>query len=61
MTGTERIARATADELSARSSASEWAAAAAIDQPLADRLADEEDGPLPEGWERTVVLGIPAP
>lgn len=24
-------------------------------------LADEEDGPLPEGWEKTIVLGIPEP
>jgi uncharacterized protein (DUF4415 family) len=24
------------------------------------RLADEEDGPLPEGWENTVEIGIPA-
>jgi uncharacterized protein (DUF4415 family) len=32
-----------------------------MSQDEADRLADEEDGPLPEGWEKTIVLGIPEP
>jgi uncharacterized protein (DUF4415 family) len=22
-------------------------------------MADEEEGPLPEGWEKTVIIGLP--
>jgi uncharacterized protein (DUF4415 family) len=32
-----------------------------MSQEDADRAADEEDGELPTGWERTVTLGVPAP
>jgi len=39
----------------------DWARVRAISQEGADRLADEEEGPLPEGWEKTIVLGIPEP
>jgi uncharacterized protein (DUF4415 family) len=24
-----------------------------------ERLADEDEGPLPDGWERTVIIGLP--
>jgi uncharacterized protein (DUF4415 family) len=24
-----------------------------------ERLADEEDGPLADGWEKTVIIGLP--
>lgn len=40
---------------------SDWARARAMSQEEVERLADEEDGPLPEGWEQTIVLGIPEP
>ena len=30
-----------------------------MSQEEVERLADEEDGPLPEGWESTIVVGIP--
>jgi len=40
---------------------SDWARARAMPQDEVERLADEEDGPLPEGWEKTIVLGIPEP
>ncbi|MEO8715400.1 MAG: BrnA antitoxin family protein [Acetobacteraceae bacterium] len=30
-------------------------------QEEVERLADEEDGPLPEGWESTIEIGIPRP
>jgi uncharacterized protein (DUF4415 family) len=40
---------------------SDWARAKAMTQAEVERLADEEDGPLPEGWEKTIVLGIPEP
>jgi uncharacterized protein (DUF4415 family) len=30
-------------------------------QEEVERMADEEDGPLPEGWEKTIILGVPEP
>jgi len=30
-----------------------------MSQAEVERLADEEDGPLPEGWENSVVIGLP--
>ena len=39
---------------------SDWAAAEAMTRAEIERLANEDDGPLPEGWESTVELGIPA-
>jgi uncharacterized protein (DUF4415 family) len=61
----ERIVRYTIDELKAMRARGEdqtdWARVKAMSQDEADRLADEEDGPLPEGWEKTIVLGIPEP
>ena len=60
-----RIVRATAEEIQAMidrgESRSDWARAMAMTQEEVERLADEEDGPLPEGWEDTIVLGIPEP
>lgn len=40
-------------------SRSDWQAAEAMSQAEVERLADEEDGALPEGWEGTVELGVP--
>jgi len=34
-------------------------AADAMTAAEVERLADSEDGPLPEGWEKVVQLGIP--
>jgi len=42
-------------------SRTDWARVKAMTQEEVERLADEEDGPLPEGWEKTIVLGIPEP
>jgi hypothetical protein len=39
---------------------SDWAAAEALMAAEVERAADEDDGPLPEGWLATVELGIPA-
>ena len=39
---------------------SDLKAAKAMSQGEVERLADDEDGPLPEGWESTVKIGIPA-
>ena len=60
-----RIRRASAEEIKAMLARGEdqtdWARVKAMPQEEVDRLADEEDGPLPEGWEKTIVLGIPEP
>jgi hypothetical protein len=24
-----------------------------------ERLADQDEGPLPDGWEKTVIIGLP--
>jgi uncharacterized protein (DUF4415 family) len=60
-----RFVRYTREEIKAMLARGEdqtdWARVKAMSQDEADRLADEEDGPLPEGWEKTIVLGIPEP
>ena len=57
------IIRASADELQAKQARSEsqtdWARVRAVTQAAADRLADEEEGALPESWERGVEIGLP--
>jgi uncharacterized protein (DUF4415 family) len=60
-----RFVRYTRDEVRAMLARGEdqtdWARVRAMTQDEVERLADEEDGPLPEGWEKTIVLGIPEP
>jgi uncharacterized protein (DUF4415 family) len=60
-----RIVRATGEEIDAMIRAgktySNWEAAERIPQADVERMADEDDGPLPEGWEDTVIIGIPEP
>jgi uncharacterized protein (DUF4415 family) len=59
----ERIVRASPEQIRAMrkrgETSSDWHAAEAMPQAEVQRLADEEDGPLPEGWEGTVELGVP--
>jgi uncharacterized protein (DUF4415 family) len=59
----ERIVRYTAEEIDAMlargESRTDWARVDAMRQDEVERLADEEDGPLPEGWEKTVINGLP--
>jgi uncharacterized protein (DUF4415 family) len=61
----ERIVRASAEELRQKltreGSRSDWKRARAMTQAEVERLADEEDGSLPEGWEATVEIGVPEP
>jgi len=61
----ERIARASADEIQAMrrqgKTESDRAAAEQLSQAEVERLADEDDGPLPEGWEASVEVGLPEP
>lgn len=40
-------------------SLTDWAKVDGMSQADVERLADEEDGPLPEGWEATAEIGIP--
>ena len=57
----ERIVRYSAEEVAAMIARGEdktdWARVKAMPQEEVERLADEEDGPLPEGWESTIVIG----
>jgi uncharacterized protein (DUF4415 family) len=61
----EHVVRYTIDELKRMRARGEdqtdWVRVRAMSQDEVERLADEEDGPLPEGWEKTIVLGIPEP
>jgi hypothetical protein len=53
----ESIVRASADEIARRIARGEdrtdWKRVKAMSQTEVERLADEEDGPLPEGWENS--------
>jgi uncharacterized protein (DUF4415 family) len=51
----------TADELSKLKSETDWAKVDATTREEVERQAEADDGPLPEGWEDTVVLGVPGP
>lgn len=59
-----RTVRASADAIEAMrrrgESRSDWDAAQRKPQAEVERLAEAEDGPLPEGWESTVEIGLPA-
>jgi uncharacterized protein (DUF4415 family) len=59
----ERIVRVTDEEarvmIARGEDQTDWAKVDAMSQAEVERLADEEDGPLPEGWEATVEIGIP--
>jgi uncharacterized protein (DUF4415 family) len=58
-----RIVRATAEELAGRlkrgESRTDWQRVRAMPQAEVERLADEEDGPLPQDWESTIIMGLP--
>lgn len=55
----ERIAHASADEIAGREDKTDWQRVKAMAQAEVERLADADEGPLPEGWENTVMLGLP--
>lgn len=65
MAKSEHIVRASAEELRRRRAAGEsrtdWARVKAMGRQAVERMADEAEGPLPEGWESTVEPGIPEP
>jgi uncharacterized protein (DUF4415 family) len=48
------------DDMIARGeSLTDWAKVDAKTPEEIERLADEDDGPLPEGWEDTIIVGNP--
>jgi uncharacterized protein (DUF4415 family) len=57
----ERIVRASAEQVQAMrergESRSDWQAAGAMSRADVERLANQDDGPLPDGWESTVEIG----
>lgn len=61
----ERIVRASAEAIQAMrdrgESRSDWRAAEGLSQAEIERLAEEDDGLLPQGWENTVEIGVPEP
>lgn len=63
MSKKENITRVSAEEaaqmLARGESRTDWKKVDSMSQEEVERLADEEEGPLPEGWDETVFLGIP--
>jgi uncharacterized protein (DUF4415 family) len=53
--------RYTADELSKLNTDTDWAKVDALTREEIERQAEADDGPLPDRWEETVVLGVPGP
>ena len=58
-----RTVRASGREIAARigrgESKTDWKRTRAKPQGEVERLAAREDGPLPQGWESTAIMGIP--
>ena len=61
----ERIVRSSAKDIRRSiahgESKTDWPRVKAMSQAEVERLADEEEGALPEGWESTVEIGVPEP
>ena len=61
----EHIVRASAEDIQAMRDRgeirSDWQAAEQLSQADVAGLAEEDDGPLPLGWESTVEIGLPEP
>ncbi len=57
----ENIVSYTIEELAAMPDESDWNRVRSMSQDEVECLADEEDGPLLEGWEKNIVLGVPEP
>ncbi len=55
----EPIARYSAEELAALPSEADWAKVDATSRAAVEQQAESDDGPLPEGWQDTVVMGLP--
>jgi uncharacterized protein (DUF4415 family) len=55
----KHIVRYSADELSKMKSETDRAKVDESTPQHDDRQADEDEGPLSEGWEKTVIIGLP--
>jgi hypothetical protein len=58
------IVRYSAEEIAGKlargDSETDWARVDATPQAEVERLADEEEGLLAEGWEQSISVGLPA-
>lgn len=61
MAKTGRIARYSADQLASLTSETDWAKVDATSQDEVERQAEADEGALPDGWEASVMLGVPEP
>jgi uncharacterized protein (DUF4415 family) len=59
MAKNEHIVRYSADELAKMKSETDWAKVDATTQEEVERQAGEDEGPLSDGWEKTVIIGLP--
>ena len=57
----EHIVRYSVEQLATMKSEADWEKARSFTQEEVERMADEDEGPLPEGWEKTIILGVPEP
>jgi len=57
----ESISRYSVEQLDARKSETDWAFVAATTEEEIEAQALEDEGPLPEGWEKTIFVGLPEP
>jgi uncharacterized protein (DUF4415 family) len=55
----ERIVRYSIEQLRKMKSKTDWAKVDAMTQAEVERLADEEEGPLPKGWQKSIIIGLP--
>ena len=59
----EHIVRSSAKEIKHRiaigESKTDWDRVKSMPQTEVERLANDEEGPLPEGWEAAVEIGVP--
>ncbi len=57
----EVYARYTSEQLAKIPSKTDWDKVRSTPQEEVERQADEDSGPLWEGWEKTIILGVPEP
>jgi len=61
----EPIVRFSAEEIRKKvirgESKTDWRRVKAMPQKEVERIADDEEGPLPQGWESTIEIGVPEP
>jgi uncharacterized protein (DUF4415 family) len=57
----ETIVSYTLEEIAAMPSMTDWARVDATTEEEVERQALEDEGEYPEGWEKTIIIGIPEP